>query len=213
MDRAAKGVYPHGVPVAIGPFVGFAVGAALAWWWRREAPREDDRILRQRLLISALLGSLVVAPACAYFMVFAGDWSLFYLADSRTVPSALLLLVLVADAAAVPLGLYAGLHAARRHASRVVVGLAAAPMAIVIAILAAFVHPLRVDGTFQQVSAGFGTRPVAGGPLGAAVAWAWVMIGLGAILAGRAHVEGPAATTPGPRPAPARPRRYLDRAG
>jgi hypothetical protein len=137
-------------------------------------------------MVAALFGGLVFAPVCAYFVLFAPDWALFYLVDSRAVPSALLLLLVVADACAVVLGFWAAYRAARARSDRTLVALGATPAAAAGAIVVAFLAPLRVDGTFQQVSAGFGTRGVAGGPLGWSVLWMSAMIAAGAVISGQA---------------------------
>jgi hypothetical protein len=181
------------VPALVGPIVGFALGALLAWACRREAWREEDAAVRPRLVIAALFACLVYAPACAYFVVFAGDWALFYLVDGRTVPSALLLLLVVGDAGAVVAGFWAAYQAARRRWERGLLALGVAPLAVALACLASFLRPLRIDGTYQQVSAGFGTRSVVGGPLGYSVLWMTTMIVAGTVIAARALTERPEA--------------------
>jgi hypothetical protein len=174
------------VPALVGPIVGFALGAVLAWLCRGEAPREDEAVGRARARVAGLFGGLVFAPVCAYFVIFAGDWALFYLADSRAVPSALLLVLVVIDAVAVVSGFWAGYQAARRRADRALLALGAAPATVAAAMVLAMLPRLRVDGTFHQVSARFGTRPVAGGPLGYAVLWMGAMIVAGMVIAARA---------------------------
>jgi hypothetical protein len=173
------------VPALVGPFVGFALGAALAWLCRAEARREDEAAFRARAAVVALFAVLVFAPACAYFIVFAGDWSLFYLVDELRVPSALELLLIIADAALPVLGFAAGHLAARRHAERALVALTAAPAAIAAALVLAFLSNVRVVGTFHQVTSRFGTQPVAGSPLGWAILWMGAMIVAGFALAAR----------------------------
>jgi hypothetical protein len=192
------------VPALVGPIVGFALGVALAWACRREAWREEDAALRLRLAIAALFACLVYAPACAYFVIFAGDWALFYLVDSRSVPSALLLLLVASDAAAVVAGFWAAYQAARRRWEQPLVALGVGPTLAALAGLFVFLRPLRIDGTYQQVSAGFGTRSVVGGPLGYAVLWMSAMIVVGAVVAARALTERPR-TTSDPRDGPPRP--------
>jgi hypothetical protein len=187
------------VPALVGPIVGFALGVLLSWLCRHEAARGDDRSERARAVVAALLGGLVFGPACAYFLIFAGDWALFYLIDSRTVPSALLLVLVVIDAASVVAGFQAGHRAARRRADRALLALLAGPAALAGAVLLLFLERLRVDGTVHQVSARFGTRPVAGGPLGYAILWMSAMVTLGVLVAARALADRPA---PAPRVGP-----------
>jgi hypothetical protein len=199
------------VPALVGPIVGFALGVALAWACRREAWREEDAALRLRLAIAALFACLVYAPTCAYFVIFAGDWALFYLVDSRSVPSALLLLLVAFDGAVVVAGFWAAYQAARRRWENGLVALGVVPTLAALAGLLAFLRPLRIDGTYQQVSAGFGTRSVAGGPLGYAVLWMSAMIVVGAIVAARALTERPRPSSDPPEgpPRPASPPRPL----
>ena len=180
------------MPALVGPIVGFALGVVLTWFCRAEAPREDDATGRARAAAVALFAALVFAPACAYFVIFAGDWALLYLVDSHAVPSALLLVLVVVDAAAVIGGFWAGYQSARRRADRVLFALGAAPAAVAAMMVLAFLAPLREDGTFHQVSARFGTRPVAGGPLGYAILWMGALIIAGMVITARALAERPA---------------------
>ncbi len=188
------------MPALVGPIVGFVLGVVLAWLCRGEAPHEDDAAGRARVVVAALFGGLVFAPACAYFVAFAEDWALFYLVDGRAVASALLLVLVVVDGAAVVAGFWSGYQAARRRADRALIALGAGPALIAVALMLGFLDRLRVDGTFQQVSARFGTRPVAGGPLGYAILWMDAMIVAGMLIAARALAERP---RPPPRVEPA----------
>jgi hypothetical protein len=198
------------VPALVGPFLALALGAALAWLGRAEAPREDDGVRRARLAVAALFGALVYAPACAYFLVFAGDWALFYLADSRGVPSALELLLVVIDAGLVVAGFAAGYLAARRRAEVALFTLMVAPATIAAALTLAFVPRLRLEGTYHQVTARFGTQPLAGSPTGWAVLWMDAMIVAGFVIAARALVERSVTVAPRPAPHPALPRERRD---
>jgi hypothetical protein len=189
------------VPALVGPIVGFALGVLLSWLSRREAARGDETPGRARVAVVALLGGLVFAPVCAYFVVFAGDWALFYLTDSRAVPSALLLVLVVVDAVSVVGGFQAGHRAARRRADRALLALLAGPAAVAATVVLSFLERLRVDGTYHQVSARFGTRPVAGGPLGYAILWMSAMVTLGVLIAARAladRPDSPRVTPPSP---------------
>lgn len=192
------------VPLLVGPFVGLALGAALAWIGRVEAPREDDAAFRARAAVAALFAALCFAPACAYFVIFAGDWSLFYLIDERTVPSAIELIVILADAALPIAGFAIGHRAARRRADRVILALIAAPAAIAAVTVLASLPRLRIEGTFHQVGSHFGTQPVSGSPLGWSILWMGAMISAGFVIAARALAERPPAPRP-PAPAPAEP--------
>ena len=186
------------MPALVGPIVGFTLGVLLAWLGRGEAPREDGAAGRARARVAALFAWLVFAPACAYFVVFACDWAFFYLADSRAIPSALLLVLVAVDAVAVMTGFWAGHRTARLRGPAgdpALLALGAGPLAVAVALLLAFVGRLGVDGTFHQVSARFGTRAVAGGPLGYAILWMNAMIVGGMVIAARALTDRPHALT------------------
>ncbi len=159
------------MPAFLGPLCGFALGVALAWLARVEAARRDDAGWGARAVIAALYGALVFAPACSYFLIFAGDWSLAYLLDSRGVPSAIGLVLVIIDAGSVPLGLLAARRALSRRASRLPMVLGIVPAAVAVGLVLALFPRLRVEGTYHQIRSDFGTQPVAGGPLGYAILW------------------------------------------
>ena len=174
------------VPAFAGPLVGFSLGVALAWAARRELDRDDERSLRRRLWVVALFAALVLAPVAAYFLVFAADWSLAYFLDARSVPSALTLILLVLDVAVVLLGFLAGRRALRRRDDRLLWALGAAPAGLALLGVLGLLRRLRIDGTYQQVHAAFGTQPVAGGPLGWSILWMTAMLVAGFVVAVRA---------------------------
>jgi hypothetical protein len=186
LDIAATVDYGPLVPALVAPLVGFALGVLLASICRGEAPRDGDSDGLARAKVAGLFAVLVYAPVCAWFIVFAGDWAIFYLDDSRAVPSALWLVLIVLDTVAVVAGFTVAYRAARRRADRTLLALGAGPAALALALVLWFVARLRVDGTFHQVSASFGTRPVAGGPLGYAVLWMGAMTVAGMVVAARA---------------------------
>ncbi|WP_438019260.1 hypothetical protein WMF18_09395 [Sorangium sp. So ce315] len=185
------------MPAFVAPLVGFALGALLAWFsaaapHRPGAPRAAEPRLApgargRPLALAALFSVLVFAPVCAYFLVFAPDWSFAYLVDTRRIPSAVDLVLLLLDAASVP----AGFAAAHRFASsgggrptpqRAVRALAVfggAPLAIALVAVLALSRRLALDGTYRQVAGDFGVHPVAGGPLGYALLWMYTMLAAG----------------------------------
>src|SRR5262245_12461524 len=123
------------MPALLGPLVGFSLGVMLAWIARGEADRDDDHGARARAVVATLYGALVFAPASAYFLIFAGDWARFYLVDSRAFPSALDLLLVVLDAAVVPLGFIVARRAGRRRAYRALGALGGAPATAALVLL------------------------------------------------------------------------------
>ncbi len=184
------------MPALVGPLLAFLLGVALAWLGREH---DDERVLSPRTAIVALFASLVFAPVAAYFLIFSGDWASFYLVDSRAVPSALTLCLVLLDAALVPLGFLAGRRAAHRRAERVLIALGVTPGLLIVGFLFAFFPRLRVDGTYHQVKSAFGTEPVAGGPLGYAILWMNGLLIAGFVLTARAlgsQRRTPATSTP-----------------
>jgi hypothetical protein len=197
------------VPAFLAPLVGFALGALLAWM-RAAAPRNPasaPAAERRPLALACAFSALVFTPACAYFLVFAPDWSLAYLIDSRRVPSAVDLVLLAIDAVSVPAGFIALTRAPASRSLRALAALLGAPLGI--ALLAALILAprLAVDGTYRQVHGGFGTRPAAGGPLGYALLWMNGLLAAGLALTARAILGGPAIQAAPPRQAPAGKRR------
>lgn len=202
------------MPAFLGPLCGFALGVALAWLAWASAARRDDSGWGARAAVAALYGALVFAPACAYFLIFAGDWSLGYLVDSRAVPSAAGLALALVDAASVPLGLVAARRAhSRRAASRTPMLLGVVPAIIAVGLVLALFPRLRVEGTFHQVRSDFGTQPVAGGPLGYAILWmdGLIIAGFAAAVRAMSGQGFGAAKSPAPEAPPPAPEGYLGR--
>jgi len=193
------------MPAFIGPFVGFALGAALAWLGRREAERASERSAGARAAVAALFGALVVAPVCAYFLVFAPDWAFAYLVDARRVPSAVDLLLVLLDAGLVVVGFVAAERALRRRARRALTLSVAIPMALALALALAFLPKLRREGTYHQVRSDFGTQPVAGSPLGYAILWMNAMLVVGFALSVRSLADRPRPQSPSAPPMPEQP--------
>jgi hypothetical protein len=167
------------VPAPLGPLVGFALGVLLAAALPGGSPTQGGRGLLRPEAIVALFAALVYAPVCAYFIAFAGDWSLAYLLDSRAVPSAVLLILVLADAASVLAGFSVGRRFTQRRSLRAAAALAAAPLGAALLFVVILYGRLRLDGTFHQVRGDFGIQPVAGGPLGYALLWMNALLAAG----------------------------------
>ena len=71
------------MPGLVAPLVAFALGVVFALHARAGAERYDDLERRAAVRIVLLFGALVLAPVTAYFVAFAGDWSLGYLAEAQ----------------------------------------------------------------------------------------------------------------------------------
>lgn len=200
------------MPAFAGPLVGFALGALLARWGR------GARGVRGALPLLAL-GALVLAPACAYPLLFFPDWAFAYLIDSRSIPSALVLALVLVDAAAPA----AGFLLARRALSREALGedppahaaalaLAILPAGVAVLISVALAPRLATEGTFAMVRGAFGTSPLWKSPLGYALVWMGACVAGGAWLTGRAlaaAAQRTATPTASETPESAAPKAYL----
>lgn len=112
----------------------------------------------------ALFVALVVVPVSVYFYVFHGDWFLLYALDVRGIPSAIALLVFVAQAALGAFGFLLG--AALARAQRAGIGYTVVGVCVLAAaaVLPLFRARLSVVGTFAQYRGDFGLHAY-GGPL------------------------------------------------
>ncbi|NUQ75932.1 MAG: hypothetical protein HUU21_20520 [Polyangiaceae bacterium] len=187
------------MPLPLGPLAGFALGVLLALF--APGPAISGPAHPRPTLLVGLFAALVFAPVCAYFLAFAGDWSLAYLADSRSIPSALLLLLVVLDAASVVFGFSIGRRSTGRRRTRTVAALIALPLGAALIFIVVLFGRLRIDGTYHQVRGDFGTQPVAGGPLGYALVWMLGLLAAGFALTLRLFHERPRIPdTPAPKP-------------
>jgi hypothetical protein len=156
------------VPAFAGPLLGFALGAWLARWGRAAGG-----------MVPALaFGAIVFGPVCAYPLIFYPDWAFAYLFDSRSVPSALLLLLVLIDAAVPALGFWLARRALAREAMgddpaahAVALALVMVPGGFALMLLAALSPRLATEGSFAMVRGDFGTAPLWRSPLGYALVW------------------------------------------
>jgi hypothetical protein len=160
------------MPAFIAPWLGFVLGIAFAWAAADEIAADPTSVLGSRALVVAVLfGVLVFAPASGYFVAFDGDWSFAYLVNTQKMPSAVVLALVLVDASAVPAGfMFAAPHARRRRMGPVLT-LAAVPAAVALLCMLIFSRRLGVAATYSQFHGDFGTRSVAGTPLGYALVW------------------------------------------
>ena len=193
------------MPALLGPVFGFVLGIAFGWIRAAESQPRGGVGPRGGLLATVLFGALVFVPINAYFVAFAGDWALSYLVDSRGVPSALLLVLVLVDGAAVPAGFLLAGRLARTRSLGAVLVAGAVPGAVALLALLAFARRLRIDATYKQYSLDFGTQPIAGGPLGYAVLWMLAMLAVGFVVTARA-LRAPRRIEPAPEPEPRLPR-------
>lgn len=211
------------MPAFAGPLVGLGLGALLARWGKG-APS-----VRAALPLLAF-GALVLAPACAYPLLFFPDWAYAYLFDSRSIPSAVVLALLLLDVAAPAAGYVLARRALARealgvdapaHAAALAAAIVPAGVAVIVGV--ALAPRLATVGNFAMVRGDFGTAPLWRSPLGYALVWMTACIGAGAWLTSRALLaaaerrkQPPAAAGSGEPPAPgpylgtpAAPRSYL----
>jgi len=105
---------------------------------------------------------LLLLPISAYFYLFHGDWFMLYTVDVRSLPSALVLLGMLAEAALGLLGFFGAALCVRN--ARIGWALALVATCAVAAVAVVFVVPerLRVIGSFRQYWGGFGLEPYGG---------------------------------------------------
>lgn len=160
------------MPAFIAPLLGLVLGAAFAWASADELAADPTSVLGTRSLVLATLFSvLVFAPAAGYFVAFDGDWAFGYLLNTQRMPSAVVLAMVLIDAISVSVGfVVAATHARRRRLKRLL-SLAAVPAGLALLLVLLFSRRLSTSATFAQFHGDFGTRSVAGTPLGYALVW------------------------------------------
>jgi hypothetical protein len=168
------------MPVAVAPLVGIALGALFAWAGIEELSRVGGGAPSRSLVVAALFGAFVFAPACGYFQAFFPDWSYAYWLDSQARPVVIDLSLVILDAVSVPLGLalFAKSAASRRTAT--LARGVAIPSFVAGLSLLAMLPRLRIFGTYAEFHGDFGTEPLTGSPVGYALIW---MIGIVAATA------------------------------
>jgi hypothetical protein len=166
------------MPAPTAPLIGFALGVAFAWAASDELSRSAASGGASRSLVLVTLFSLLCfAPISAYFLAFAPDWSYAYLVDSQRLPSAVDLGLALLSVASVPAGFAIAARPASAKRLGPVVRLAAAPALVTIIFLFASIQRLTVHATYAQFHGDFGTRSVAGSPLGYALLWMAAVLG------------------------------------
>lgn len=155
------------MPIFTGPFVGFALGSGLAFIVQA-GPAPAERRIRTVLW---LFTGLVFMPICAYFASFWGDWAMAYVADIRSVPLAVLLLILALDGASVWGGFKTSQELAGRGYPRHAILALLLPLSAVAAFIIFFRDRLRIEGSYRQIQHQFGTQSIVGSPLGYALLW------------------------------------------
>jgi hypothetical protein len=168
------------MPAPLSPILGFILGAAFAWSGREELARSQAAFIGSRsLIIVTLFAALVFAPIGAYFLAFEADWSYAYFIDTRRIPSALQLALVLLDLASVPVGFVVAASRARTRRLGPVLGLAIPPLALGLGAILVTSSRLSIQASYAQFHGDFGTRPVAGSSLGYALLWMDALLVLG----------------------------------
>ncbi len=160
------------MPAPVAPFIGFALGTGFAWAAANVlAKGPGSGVTSRALLVVTLFSLLVFAPTTAYFLAFAPDWSYAYWVDSRKLPSAVGLGLVLLNLASVPIGFWAAARAARARALRKLVNLGLVALAPCVLFVVIGWQRFGVEGTYAQYHGDFGMRALGGSPLGYALLW------------------------------------------
>jgi hypothetical protein len=160
------------MPAPLAPLVGFALGVLFAWAGGEEISRASGSLLGTKsLAIVVLFAFLVYGPFSGYFVTYATDWSFAYTVDGHRLPSALLLLLVLVNIAAVPIGFAIAGSRVRARRKIALLPMLTVPLALSAIFVAAFSRKLSLYGTYGQVARGFGVTPLAGSPVGYAILW------------------------------------------
>jgi hypothetical protein len=170
------------VPALVAPIVGFALGAALSYGAADSLARgRGSGIASRALIVVTAFSVLIYAPVCSYFLAFSPDWSFAYLVDSRRLPSAVDLTLVLLDVVSVPFGFATTLRKARARHLRWVFRAAVLPAAGSLFAVLVLLPRLGVQATYAQYHGDFGMRPTAGSELGYALLWMHAVL-IGALL-------------------------------
>jgi len=133
------------------------------------------------LVLITLFATIVFAPIAAYFLAFEADWSYAYFIDTRRIPSALQLALVLVDAASVPVGFVVAASYARSRKLVPLFTLGTSPALFALACVAVAAGRLGIQASYAQFHGDFGTRPVAGSSLGYALLWMDTLLVAGAV--------------------------------
>ncbi|MCU0690741.1 MAG: hypothetical protein MUF54_05005 [Polyangiaceae bacterium] len=160
------------MPAFIAPLIGIVLGIAFAWSSADELSSDPTSVLGTRsLVVTTLFSVLVFVPVAGYFVAFHGDWAFAYLLNTRNLPSAATLALVLLDAVTVPIGFVLAAPHARRHRLNKLLSLAAGPTGAAMLLMLLFARRFSTSATFAQFHGDFGTLSVAGTPLGYALVW------------------------------------------
>lgn len=159
------------MPAPTGPLLGLALGSLFAWAASAGATSGKEALALTPLSLVCLFSLFVFAPTAAYFVAFEPDWAYAYLIDTNGRFGALHAAVLLLDVASIPGGFLLALRAHERAAVSTLVRLAGLSLLGAATFVMVLLPRLSVQATYSQFHGDFGTRTVAGGPLGYALIW------------------------------------------
>ncbi|QQR91847.1 MAG: hypothetical protein IPJ88_09180 [Myxococcales bacterium] len=168
------------MPVPTLVLLGFSTGLAAAL-----AARGDLCLSPRPALFSRACGAyfifmlLVLLPQTAYFYIFHGDWSLLYLMDTATIPSALVLLGFMLQILIGLAGFLLGAFWVRGHREGLVLAMAGVGALGAIALVLVFWNRLSVVGSYAQFHGQFGLTSYGSGAVFQGTLTMGLVLGLG----------------------------------
>jgi hypothetical protein len=169
------------VPTFALVLIGWSLGVGFAWCASEELRQHPSTLNTQTAWVVVLYSLLVYAPAAAYLISFHGDWSLSYWVQSGLLPRGALTLLIAICTGAPFVGLLVGGRYARARRGLPLLYLGAAPLAVCMLGALLSLPRLLVSASTVQYRDDFGTRSIAGSPLGYAVLGMAVVVGLASV--------------------------------
>ena len=176
-DKCQSVCFSWPVLAPISPLVGLLLGLLFAWAGRTPGARGGVPLSSHVLLVVLAFSLLVFAPICSYFLAFSPDWSYAYLVNSERLPSTVDLALVLINASSVPVGFLFGARQLRFRPSTNLTKLGFIPAMLSLLFVAVTIRRLGVDASYSQYHGDFGTRPLAGSPLGYGLLWMLSVLG------------------------------------
>jgi hypothetical protein len=150
----------------------------------RELARPIRPVAGASLLVASVLGLFAYAPALALLLQAEPDWAYAYLIPADRLPRWVEPLLVLLDAASVPLGFGAAQRACRGRPAFVKVWFWV-PCLLGLLPLAVAAPRLSLQASYEQYHGDFGVRTLVGGPLGYLLLWSLAGLGGATWLARR----------------------------
>lgn len=162
------------MPAPTGPLLGLLLGALFAR--SRSEEKRRDRSGLEPLSLVTLFALLIFGPVAAYYMALEPYWAYAYFIESVPRMSALNAVILLLDVASVPFGFWLVTRASAAQRVGTLTRLVGLPVLGICLFFGVFFQRLSVQATYAQFHGDFGTRPVAGSPLGHALLWTTLIL-------------------------------------